>query len=79
MKRVTHDKTSDAAYLYFRDLPEGEKVAHTESVDNGKQGSDWAMVNLDFDKAGRLLGVEVLGASRVLPPEVLEKANAPDR
>jgi len=32
-------------------------------------------VNLDFDRDGRLLGIEVLAASRWLPREVIEQAS----
>lgn len=32
------------------------------------------MINLDFDGAGRLVGIEVLDASKLLPPEILESA-----
>lgn len=32
------------------------------------------MINLDFDREGRLIGIEVLSASRSLPPELLAEA-----
>jgi len=32
------------------------------------------MINLDFDADGRLIGVEVLGASRRLPTALLDQA-----
>jgi uncharacterized protein YuzE len=31
-------------------------------------------INLDFDSEGRLLGIEVLDASKMLPDEVLQQA-----
>ncbi|WP_068800273.1 DUF2283 domain-containing protein [Pseudonocardia sp. HH130630-07] len=31
-------------------------------------------INLDFDRSGRLLGVEVVGAKRLLPAEALASA-----
>jgi uncharacterized protein YuzE len=32
------------------------------------------MINLDFDDEGKLIGVEVLDASKLLPPEALPPA-----
>jgi uncharacterized protein YuzE len=31
-------------------------------------------IHLDFDKTDHLIGIEVLGATRILPDEVLKKA-----
>jgi len=33
-----------------------------------------AALTVDFDAAGRILGIEVLGASRVLRPETIQAA-----
>jgi uncharacterized protein YuzE len=33
-------------------------------------------IHLDFDKEGRLIGIEVLDASQKLPPAVLKSASA---
>jgi uncharacterized protein YuzE len=38
---------------------------------------DRASVILEFDHNNRLIGIEMLGASRVLPPEALETAQGP--
>jgi hypothetical protein len=35
-------------------------------------------INFDFDEQGRLLGIEVLSASRGLPKEVLKEAQLID-
>ncbi len=32
------------------------------------------MINLDFNKSGRLIGIEIVNATKLLPYEVLEKA-----
>jgi uncharacterized protein YuzE len=67
--RFTYDPDADAAYFYVADdIPPGG-VAKTYCCDPGKAGG---MINLDFDGSGRLLGVEVLDASALLPPHVLE-------
>lgn len=69
--RITYDKSSDAAYIHLVDIPPGG-VANTYCVDDFDLVSD--MVNLDFDKDNKLLGIEVLGASSQLPKELLDSA-----
>ena len=67
--RVTYDKTVDAAYIYLADSIGAGEVAHTEPG-----GFEHAHgVNLDFDTAGRLLGIEVLDASERLPDGFLQR------
>jgi uncharacterized protein YuzE len=46
--------------------PSGGRIMHL-TYDRNVGG----MINLDFDASGRLVGVEVLDASRLLPPEAL--------
>jgi uncharacterized protein YuzE len=66
--RVTYDGSVDAAYIYLVPIQAGD-------VDATVTGEDEAgSVNLDFDRDGRLLGIEVLAASRWLPREVIERA-----
>jgi uncharacterized protein YuzE len=68
--RVTFDRAANAAYIYLREIGSGE-VHETVNAD-GKHTR--GMVNLDFDKKGRLIGIEVLDATRALPQEVLDAA-----
>lgn len=66
--RFRHDAAVDAAYLTLvdRDLRPGEAVQQSDIIATpGGAGS----VILDFDAAGRLLGIEVLSARAVLPAE----------
>jgi uncharacterized protein YuzE len=69
--RLTYDKSVNAAYIYLVDniLPGG--VSKTYSCDPTEVGG---MINLDFDKTGQLIGLEVLDASKKLPEELLSKA-----
>lgn len=53
--KMEYDPVRDLLYLWFG-MP-GEKAAKTEIVAPG--------VHADFDKQGRLLGIEVLDASDV--------------
>ena len=50
--KIEYDKEVDALYIRIQ----GKDVARTQEVSDG--------VNLDFDGEGRLIGLEVLGASR---------------
>lgn len=69
---VTYDSKIDAAYIYIvRGANKRGRVAKTYSCDPSEVGG---IVNLDFDKDGVLMGIEVLDASKKLPPEFLAKA-----
>jgi len=69
--RATYDRTVDAAMIYLRDIePLGAKHTVPVWAEAGAAGD----VILDFDGEGRLIGIEVLNASRVLPREVLAAA-----
>jgi len=59
-----------------RPIAPGEAAQQIHSIATpGGRGE----VTLDFDAEGRLLGVEVLNASEVLAPEVLDGAAHPGR
>ncbi|MDM8085124.1 DUF2283 domain-containing protein [Cellulomonas cellasea] len=66
--RVTFDASVDAAYIYLVDEITAGGVARTVPVDPREIDG---MINLDFDAEGRLLGIEVLEASRFLSPKLL--------
>jgi uncharacterized protein YuzE len=71
--RVEYDRTVDAAYVLLKEIAAGE-VVRTYSCDPHEAGAE---INLDFDSAGRLVGFEVLGASRHLPQGLLQTAVPP--
>lgn len=54
--RMTYDPAADAAYLYLTEREPAE-VARTEEVSAG--------VMLDFDQESRVVGVEILGVSKL--------------
>lgn len=62
--RVTFSR--DMAYIYVRDDAE---VARSIRVEDHPKGD----INLDFDLKNRLVGIEVIGATRVLPEGLLKK------
>ena|GEM_PF-4207929 len=63
----THDSVADASYIYF-----GDPACSSEA-----RGAflgvrlDMAAIVVSFGDEGRLMGIEVLGASKVLPQEIL--------
>jgi uncharacterized protein YuzE len=71
--RVTYSPDVDAAYIYLREVEAGG-VVYTYSA---TPEIETDMINLDFDREGRLVGIEVLSASRHLPPELIGQARAP--
>ncbi len=61
--RVTYDRQADAAYIYLKNKIEPGGVANTHlcEIDELK-----GMINLDFDRNGQLVGIEILGAFALL-------------
>ena len=68
--RITYDRAANAAYIFLTDadLDTGRDtvIAQTPEHANGTAILDW--------KDGRLVGIEVLDASRRLHPDLLEQA-----
>jgi uncharacterized protein YuzE len=56
--RTEFDKEADAAYIYFKEIGNGE-VAETISLNES--------INIDMDKNGKVLGIEIIDASKHLP------------
>jgi uncharacterized protein YuzE len=69
--RITYDAKADAAFIYLTEVREGEAEKSTV-VDRHLEN---AAVIAVFNDANQLIGVEVLGASRTLPLEVLAAAD----
>ena len=63
--RITYDKDADAAYVYFKDISPGE-VDKTISLNDS--------VNIDFDKEGKTIGIEIINARDNLPLNTLKSA-----
>ena len=69
--KITYDLLADAAYIAFTTAITPGQVARTYTCNPTEVGGQ---INLDFDVEGRLLGVEVLNASKGLPLEALDFA-----
>ncbi|MBS3126902.1 DUF2283 domain-containing protein [Candidatus Woesearchaeota archaeon] len=66
--KLEYDKEVDAAYIYLEyPLKEREAKKTIQLNDN---------IILDFDENNKLLGVEILDASKILKKEVLLEAQA---
>ncbi len=66
--KFEYDKEADAAYIYLvYPVKEGEAKNTVELKEN---------IMLDFDSNGKLLGMEILNASKVLNRKVLLEAQA---
>ncbi len=63
--KMEYDKDVDVAYIYFKDINEGE-VAQTISLNES--------VNIDLDNEGRTLGIEIIDASKNLPSSAINSA-----
>ena len=63
--KIEYDKDADAAYIYFKEIAEGE-VVQTISLNES--------VNIDLDKDGKTLGIEIIDASKNLPVNAIKSA-----
>jgi uncharacterized protein YuzE len=73
--RFSYDKRVGAAYLYLRDdTDDVGTVTSTSVAPPGADGADDRIV-LDFDHAGRLVGIEFFTPEERLHPSVLAGAD----
>ena len=72
--RVDYDRDANSAYLRLCDAPVSE--ARSRTVDIDPWLVDGHLVNLDLDDAGRIVGLEICGASHLLRPEMLSSPDA---
>jgi uncharacterized protein YuzE len=72
--RVTYDSEANAAYVELGDDVAGGTAVENVVVERPGRGD----IVLDFDADGRLLGVEVIGATQLLRKTVLDTADGYD-
>jgi uncharacterized protein YuzE len=65
----TYDRTADAAYIYLVEEIRAGEAQRQVPVDG--EGAP-AMIVLDLDDQGRILGIEIVGARSALRPETIE-------
>jgi len=68
--RITFDSSEDAAYVYLASIGKGDSIK-TYLCDPLEVDGQ---IHLDFDSSGRLIGIEVLEATRLLHKDLLEMA-----
>ncbi len=69
--RITFDQEANAAYVYLVDTIEPGEVAATRFAN---VPLDSASINIDFDSDGRVLGIKILGARRILRASTIAAA-----
>ncbi len=69
--KVRYNKKIDVAYIELEVQRKDSDVALTYTCDAQQIHS---LINLEFDVSGKLLGLEVLDASSVLPSELIKGA-----
>ncbi len=72
--KITYDRSIDAAYILLGDEIGIGGVAKTYSCDPSEINGE---INLDFDLAGQLVGIEVQDASKRLPLNFLSAVSSP--
>jgi uncharacterized protein YuzE len=70
MIKITFDKEADAIYIYFTEI--GVAGVNRTYLCDPKEND--GMINLDFDQNDRLVGIEILDASKKLPQDLLDHA-----
>jgi uncharacterized protein YuzE len=71
--KLSYDSSVDAAYIQIAEEIGAGGVAMTYPCDPLEVRGE---INLDFDAEGRLIGIEVLDASKKLPPELLRSSSS---
>lgn len=71
--RIVYDPAADAAMIYLVPIRPGDVVS-TVTYDDVEGQENAGLVNLEFSADGRLLAIDVLAASRILPPATLATA-----
>ncbi len=66
--RFEYDKDADAAYIYLEGSINDREVDKTIELNDN--------IILDFDKKGKLLGIEILSASKILHQKALFDAQS---
>ncbi|MDD5147847.1 MAG: DUF2283 domain-containing protein [Candidatus ainarchaeum sp.] len=65
--KFTYDKISDAAYIYLHE-PGGDSIARTVEIKSD--------IIIDFNAENKIIGIEILNASKNLGRESLKTAEA---
>lgn len=64
--KIDYDKEADAAYIYLKYPIKAGEAKKQKEINNN--------VILDFDAKGKLLGVEILNARKILNKRIIDQA-----
>jgi uncharacterized protein YuzE len=71
--KISYDHSVDAAYINLAEGRDAAFFGFTYACDPREVGGQ---IHLDFDALGRLIGIEVLQASKKLPTSLLAKGTS---
>ncbi len=60
--KITYDPEADAMYVYINNIKNDISFTDSFSTDDIEFGS----INFDFDKDKKIIGIEILNASKIL-------------
>lgn len=63
--KLEYDKKADAAYIYLKYPIEDNEVKKSLELNEN--------ITIDLDSSGKLIGIEILNASKVLNKEIIEE------
>ena len=66
--KATYDKEADAAYIYLKENIGKGEIKSTISMNEN--------IILDFDKDKKLIGIEILSASKIIPTSSISTLQA---
>lgn len=69
---ITIDTEADAAYIKIKDPIDNAESSRVVEVKSNKS-QELSDILLDFSKEGKLLGIEVLSAERLLPDYIYKE------
>lgn len=61
--KIIYDKEADAAYIYLKDKIEKGEIKDTISMNEN--------IIVDFDSNKKLIGIEILSASKIIPKDAV--------
>ncbi|TDB82843.1 DUF2283 domain-containing protein [Actinomadura sp. KC216] len=77
--KVTYSQQADAAYIYFEDPARAGAPGTAAKTYPCDPIAVDGMINLDFDKEGRVIGIEILDARSKFPSYLLDAAEHLDQ
>jgi uncharacterized protein YuzE len=71
--KIKYDSSVDAAYIQLKSDDDSTSFGFTFCCDPAEVEGQ---IHLDFDSDGRLIGIEILPASKKLPPYLIQHSSS---